>query len=165
MLPISRPKTTVRIIANTMSSVPATAVATAIGLSMEPPLERRGSCYPPDRKSSERGVGPHQLREEAFVRRSEIRETDLLRSAAVNQVERQIGAAGRPDWHREQLGGIGDLADAIWIVGRDDISPLILAKKDRTHIGDLRDDCHAHADVPGKGHFGDCDGRAAVGAV
>jgi len=37
MFPISRPKKTVRIMANRMSSVPLMAVAIAIGLSMESP--------------------------------------------------------------------------------------------------------------------------------
>src|SRR5918993_2256327 len=149
MLPISRPKKTVRAIANTMSSVPETAVAIAIGLNMEPPLERRGSCYPLDRKSSERRVGAHELREEVFMRGAEVRKADLLRSAPVNEVERQRVAAGRSDGHREQLGGIGDLAHAIRIAGGHDIPSLILAKEDRAHIGDLRDDRHRHADVPG----------------
>src|SRR5690349_6836199 len=95
MFPISRPNRTVRIIANRISSVPLTAVAMAIGLSMASLLT--GGCSARSAKSSEGRVGSHQLREKAFVRRAEIRNRNAEPGAAHRNTSRL------PDWGREDL--------------------------------------------------------------
>src|SRR5436190_17158782 len=106
---IWRPKATVRIIANKMSSEPEIAVAMAIGLSMDcPPPSHAcaGTAAGQARLELRRQLAAHEFREKAFARGTEIGGGNRLRSAATHQVEGQLFTARSTDRDREEIGRI-----------------------------------------------------------